>query len=216
MKCKSLLLLLVIILNSSVYGHEDFTGINLATYLYEQDTGITEGHITPSQKAEFIKDIQKLPHIKKILEIGFNAGHSAEFFLEETDCEKLVSFDICTHRYVKTGAEFITKKYGDRFTLIEGDSMIEVPEYAASHSDEKFDIIFVDGGHSFHCCLSDIQNCSRMAHAETLLIIDDYVAEVKSAVSMCVLMRLITIEDLKFIRDDTLGDRIWITAKYIH
>lgn len=112
------------------------------------------------------------------------------------------------------------KKFGDRFTLIEGDSRITVPEYAASHSSEKFDLIFIDGGHTFDCCLSDIQNCSLLSHPETLVLIDDYTEEVKAAVETCVQAGLIEILEIKhtqgvYITNINGGDRIWAVAQYV-
>lgn len=216
MTYKSLVLPLLILVCSPIYGQEDFANINLDTYLIEQNAGGLEGYVTPSQKIEFIYDMQKLPQIKKIMEIGFNAGHSAELFLTETDCEKMVSFDINIHSYLKIGVEFITKKFGDRFNFIEGDSKVQVPKYTALHTEEKFDLIFIDGDHSFVGCLSDIQNCAQLAHRDTLVFIDDYVGEVKTAVDTCAQMGLISIEGFKYAKDDALGDRIWVVAHYLN
>lgn len=220
MKLKCAMLLTLVLMNVNILGQEDFTDISLDTYLSEQGVLITEGYVTATQKAEFLQDIQRISKIKKILEIGFNAGHSAELFLTTTNCEKLVSFDINIHPYLKTGSEFIKKKFGDRFTLIEGDSNKKVPEYAATHSNEKFDLIFIDGGHSFKCCFSDIRNCSKLAHRETLVLIDDYVAEVKMAVDACVNSGLIVLLDHKHTQDVYIpnrngGDRIWVVAQYV-
>lgn len=218
MRLKSAMLLMLALMNGDIRGLEDFTDISLDTYLSEQGVCVTEGYVTDGQKAGFIRDIQRIPNIKKILEIGFNAGHSAELFLTTTQCEKLVSFDINSHPYLKIGAEFIKKKFGDRFTLVEGDSMIKVPEYA-TYSNEKFDLIFIDGGHSFECCFSDIQNCSKLAHQETFVLIDDYEREVKMAVDACVNSGLIVLLDLNYTQDICVpnrngGDRIWVVAQY--
>lgn len=206
--------LLFVLVSGDVHSWEDLANVNLDTYLHEHNALITEGYVTPQQKAEFIRDLRDPSKIKKILEIGFNAGHSSELFLSATDCEKLVSFDINIHPYVSVGAEFIKKKFGDRFTLISGDSRKQVPQYAASHNNETFDLIFIDGGHSFNCCLSDILNCRQLAHKDTLLWIDDYVAEVKAAVDNCVEKGWIELLTCKETIDSTGGYRIWVTAHY--
>ena len=220
MKYRLVTTLILVLACYNTHAREDFSDINLDTYLSEQGVLVTEGYVTAKQKAEFIQDLQRLPQIKNILEIGFNAGHSSELFLTTTNCEKLVSFDINIHSYTKIGAEFIQKKFGSRFELIEGDSKIQVPKFAAVHSTEKFDLIFIDGGHSLECCLSDIQNCSKLAHRETLVLIDDYVAGVKMAVDASVRKGLIVLLDHKHIRDVYIpnvngGDRIWVVAQYV-
>jgi len=217
---RSAVIVLFALACNCIYGQEEFSDIHLATYLSKQGVCITEGYVTDKQKAEFIQDLQRLTQIKNILEIGFNAGHSSELFLTVTNCEKLVSFDINLHSYTKTGVQFIQKKFGDRFQFIEGDSKKEIPKYAALHNTEKFDLIFIDGGHSLSCCLSDIQNCSKLAHRETLVLIDDYVAEVKLAVDLCVRQGLIVLLDHKHTQDAYIpnvncGDRIWVVAKYV-
>ena len=199
----------------SMYAQQDLTNINLDTYLLEQGARPIEGFVSSSQKMGLIKDMQALPQIKKILEIGFNAGHSSELFLSATDCEKMISFDINTHSYLKIGREFITKKFRSRFQFIEGDSREQIPKYAASHSQETFDLIFIDGGHSFNVCFSDIMNCGQLAHPETLVIIDDYVEEVKTAVDTCVHLGLISIPDVRYSTDAIFGERIWVVAKYL-
>lgn len=219
MKYISAILFFLMIVCNSLCGKDDFTNYNLDTYLQEHDVFVIEGFVTAKQKAGFIQDMQRLSHIKKIMEIGFNAGHSSELFLGTTDCEKLVSFDINIHPYVKIGAEFIQNKYGERFTFIEGDSRIKVPEYTASHPNEKFDLIFIDGGHSLECCLSDILSCRQLAHRETIVLIDDYVAEVKAAVDICLQSGLIILLETKFTNDVYIkningGDRIWVIVQY--
>ncbi len=211
MKCKSMILSQLVLLCSYAHGCEDFANIDLDTYLNERGVFITEGYVTVEQKAEFIQDLQKTSSIKKILEIGFNAGHSSELFLSATECEKLVSIDINIHPYVKTGVEFMKKKFGDRFTWIEGDSQIQVPRYVKSHRGEKFDLIFIDGGHWFECCYSDIWNCSFLAHEETILWIDDYGGDVKAAVDNWAKRGLITLLGCKSCGDDS---RTWAIARY--
>lgn len=211
MKCKSIIFSLLISICSYVHGYQDSAKADLDTYLNERGVCITEGYVTLEQKAEFIQELQKLSSVKKILEIGFNAGHSSELFLSTTKCEKLVSFDINIHPYVKTGVEFMKKKFGDRFTWIEGDSRIQVPLYAKSHRDEKFDLIFIDGGHSFECCYSDIWNCSFLAHEETILWIDDYGGAVKAAVDKWAKTKLITMIGSAYSAD---GSRNWVIARY--
>ena len=105
---------------------------------------------------------------KNILEVGLNGGHSmAIFFLAKPDL-KVLSFDICEHKYVKDIATYFGNKYD--FNFIEGNSLITLKEY---DDDTKYDIIHIDGGHSQECVVNDLINCKRFAHKNTLMIFDD-------------------------------------------
>jgi hypothetical protein len=105
---------------------------------------------------------------KNILEVGLNGGHSmAIFFLANPDL-KVLSFDICEHKYVKDIATYFGNKYD--FNFIEGNSLITLKEY---DDNTKYDIIHIDGGHSQECVVNDLINCRRFAHTNTLMIFDD-------------------------------------------
>jgi hypothetical protein len=94
-----------------------------------------------------------------ILEIGFNAGHSSDFFLSNFDC-RVVSFDINSHCYTQFAKMFIDYKYPDRHQLIIGDNL---PEY-------KYEIIFINGGKII--AKQDLENYKRFAHPSTLVIMN--------------------------------------------
>ncbi len=214
------ILLLLQLAVSSFKRQEDLIGGSLDSYLNQNGFFLSpvhsrsnEGYSSIKQRLEFLNDLQNLSEVKNIMEIGFNAGHSSEVFLSSSNCQKLVSFDINSHPYTRVGVEFMKKKFGDRFEFVEGDSRTQVPKYAVTHH-EKFDLIFIDGGHTFECCTADIRNCQSLAHKNTLLWIDDYIPlGVKPAVDFCVKEGLITLLDSKCVQDPS-GSRSWVVARY--
>jgi FkbM family methyltransferase len=107
--------------------------------------------------------------VKNILEIGFNAGHSSVLFLKTNPNCDVVSFDLDEHYYVQQAKEYIDYTYPNRHTLVIGDSRVSVPEYP----DQKFDLIFIDGGHQFEIAQKDLLNCRRFAHSGTIVVMDD-------------------------------------------
>jgi len=107
------------------------------------------------------------------MEIGFNAGHSAEIFLNSRGDLTLTSFDLGIHKYVSVAKEYIDATYPSRHALILGDSTKSVPVYSQIKKDIKFDLIFIDGGHEYETAKADLENCFHLAHKDTIVILDD-------------------------------------------
>jgi FkbM family methyltransferase len=122
---------------------------------------------------------------KAIMEIGFNAGHSALLFLAMTPPDtKVVSFDLGEYAYVFAAKRYIDSVFPGRHTLVTGDSTFTIPNYEeqvahrmndpVTAPPHKFDLIFIDGGHQDDIPLKDILHSHRLARSnETIVAIDD-------------------------------------------
>ena len=128
---------------------------------------------------------------KSILEIGFNAGHSTALMLLANPTSKILHFDIKEHAYVDTCYEYLKSVFGaDRFLgMTQGDSKATLPAWISATNPAStkqppkshpysnptlFDIIHIDGGHNDIDAISDIYYCKKLAHKDTIVIIDDY------------------------------------------
>jgi len=109
----------------------------------------------------------------RILEIGFNAGHSADTILKNNKEATMVSFDLGLHPYVTAGKEYIDAVYPNRHLLVLGNSVLTIPLYLERVSREPFDVIFIDGGHDYDIAKQDMENCRHVAHSDTLVLLDD-------------------------------------------
>jgi predicted O-methyltransferase YrrM len=133
-----------------------------------------EGYMPKNQSDWMIGFLQARPEIKKIAEIGFNGGHSACTFLQARSDITVVSFDLGEHTYLQKARRFINKRFPNRHELIIGDSKATVPEFRVANPDEKFDLVFIDGGHSFEDAAADIKNFRELVAQNGVVIFDDF------------------------------------------
>jgi predicted O-methyltransferase YrrM len=148
--------------------------MSLDSYLRSKNKTILEGY--SSQVPQQVKDLIELtskPNIN-VLEIGFNAGHSADIFLKNNKTLKLTSIDIGNHDYVRTGKQYIDDYYPNRHLLIIGNSLSALPTLAKNYN-AKYDVIFIDGGHDYDVAKGDLDNCFWLSHEDTIVIMDDTV-----------------------------------------
>tara|TARA_B100001057_G_C22539634_1_gene829034 strand:+ start:79 stop:735 length:657 start_codon:yes stop_codon:yes gene_type:complete len=119
---------------------------------------------------------------KNILEVGFNAGHSACCFLNAFPESNFVTFDICKHGTERKALKVLNKYFN--VTLIEGDSYYTLPQYFKDNN-TKFDLAFIDGTNELKGVISDINNIAGNINTGGYILIDDYkVDSVAKAVTL--------------------------------
>lgn len=133
------------------------------------------GFVSNENQIKCLKELVNNDNLKNIMQIGFNAGHSADIFLGTNKNINLVSFDIGKGPCVKLGEKYIKNTYPNRHKLILGDSKKTLPEYIKNNPDLVFDLIFIDGGHDYITAKSDLMNCKKLSHKDTIVILDDVV-----------------------------------------
>ena len=152
----------------------------LTSFFAKNKITVTEGNIgiCTQQYNEIMQIINdNKSSLNNIMEVGFNAGHSAELFLQNTNAY-VYSFDLGVHfhQYLKQGKRFINSVYPNRHTLVLGDSTKMIPHFIKNNNNKiRFDLIFIDGGHDYDIALSDIVNSKKLANENTILIVDDII-----------------------------------------
>tara|TARA_R110002096_G_scaffold27366_3_gene83895 strand:- start:2378 stop:2995 length:618 start_codon:yes stop_codon:yes gene_type:complete len=104
---------------------------------------------------------------KKILEVGFNAGHSNLIFLFGNPDAEILNFDLMGHKYSYPCLDYLKSKYN--VSVIAGNSM----KTLLLKEGEIFNLIHIDGGHGDKPAFHDLVNCKRFADKATLMIFDD-------------------------------------------
>lgn len=110
---------------------------------------------------------QYKPDYKNALEIGAAWGVSSLSILLAGD-GKLTSVD--SDPTVKAPNEVSINGFSDRYKFINDRS-----EKFYADNKEKFDIVYVDGGHTYDLAHLDIQECWKILKPGGLMIVDDVV-----------------------------------------
>lgn len=124
---------------------------------------------------------------KYIMELGFNMGHSSILICDTIMKLKTIDpiyngkkiefyvFDICEHETVKHNIKVLEEKYKEHFnfTLIEGDSLVTLPNFFYGNN-IKFDFIEIDGCHTYNCVQRDVTNSWNNLSEKGVIYIDDY------------------------------------------
>lgn len=126
-------------------------------------------------KSKILMDIVDDPRVETICEIGFNSGYSAITFLIANRRAKLISFDIFTHEYGGAAVRAVQDLFPGRNTaFIAGNSSTSVPAAAPLLSQQKCNVIFIDGGHTVMDLRTDLNNMRAYANETfNMVIIDD-------------------------------------------
>jgi len=161
-------------------------GKGLDKLLRENGTGRFCGN-DPTQVLLVIKELLGVK-CKKVLEIGVLHGGSM-ILLQNSDYKSdFVGLDCFTyyglnkdpHSNVivsKENAEKNIKKFnkkGHTFTLIECNSQSKEIEKKLIEEYNNFDLIFIDGDHSFEGCQKDFTLAVKLSHPGTIIVFDNF------------------------------------------
>lgn len=160
--------------------------------------GFGEGGSGHEKRAFYQRYLLTHRDIKRIGEIGFNAGFSSYAFLSTREDIEVQSFDIAKHPYVDKAFEILYNEFGERIKLKKADSLASVPNYKGT----KFDMILVDGGHDFKTAYWDIMNMKKHSHKSTVIFVDDYGGELTHEIQVTgAVLTLEYLGKIKIVRD---------------
>ena len=124
----------------------NFNCNSLDNFFNTNKINITEGNCNNiPQQCSLLINICKDIKPTKIMEIGFNAGHSAELFLKNSEAY-VHSFDIGAHfhSYLKFGKMYLNNTFLNRHTLVLGDSTQKIPTFSKNNPNLILFLLTVD------------------------------------------------------------------------
>jgi hypothetical protein len=109
-----------------------------------------------------------------IVEIGFNAGHSALLGLTANQDIIYRSVDV-GQPYSEACYNILKSVFGDRISLTIGDSLDVIPTIKEIYPEIEGKKVgwFIDGDHSYEYCKQDLDNVLVFAKDDDLIFIDD-------------------------------------------
>jgi len=183
----------------------------LSKYTYQSGDRF-EGNIFgfPEQQVYFKELMKSYTKPVKVLEVGFNAGHSSVLFLDSNKKSFVTSFDIGS-RVSYIGKKYIDMIYPNRHSLIVGDSNTTIPLY---NDRELYDVVFIDGDCSYNGVLNDLINCKKFAHSDTELIVNGISENENSDINKA-WNKMISDRTVKSISSQVFRERGWATGRYL-
>ena len=128
------------ILNSFIISKECLIEGNCFYLHHQQDISIFAPRLIYKRINYYT--LLKHRHVKKMIEIGFNAGHSATVFLHALQKDSIfLSFHICEHPYTKECFQYLQSKYPQLKNMIEGDSTVTLPKFIEENPATFVDLI---------------------------------------------------------------------------
>jgi predicted O-methyltransferase YrrM len=117
--------------------------------------------------------LARQPGMRRVAEIGFNCGYSSYAFLAASPQTKVVSFDLMEFEYCERAKAHIDEEFPGRHQLVRGSSQQTVARYHKQHPDRRFDLIFIDGNHTFMGAFADLLNMKMLSTERTVVVMDD-------------------------------------------
>lgn len=199
---------------TSAFAADSLENLSLDQYIKKHGFNWVEDHCCKgnTSQPEYFKNLLLCnPDIHVIGEVGFNAGHSSNLYLQAREDTEVYSFDLMAHPYVSCGKKFIDTKYPGRHKLIKGESKQILPKFIKQNKELSFDLVFIDGDHAFNSVLADLINMRRLSHEKTIVVIDDFKENwpVKQAYQICLKHGLIH-EGKEY----QSGDKVWLETTY--
>lgn len=147
-----------------------------AQYRPKLNMTITFGHVAQvPRQVRALREmvLQRRPRV--ICEMGFNAGHSAIVFLENTSAQ-LNSFDLFNLPYSAPTRGFVAARYPGRVKFHEGNTKATVPRYNQAVEEGRAapcDIWLVDADHYKNVWLDFKHVLGASSRNGTLIVADD-------------------------------------------
>lgn len=148
---------------------------------YKHDSALTAGDSYADSTLDMESEHKRSLYVgltrraNRMLEIGFNAGHSALLAMSTNPKLHYHAFDLCEHKYTKPAFELLSAKFPGRMKLTCGNSLVTLKyfEIERFNTGASFDLLHVDGGHGRQNMIFDMLNVRMLAEEDHVILCDD-------------------------------------------
>lgn len=140
--------------------------------LRKKSRGVRGNFSLYQEKSDWLFETVRDSSPDKILETGFNCGHTSTIMLEAAKGTSLTTFDLFNNEF-NGKAKSVIDKHHNGLTIVKGDTKSTLPKYFKEHPDEMFDFALIDGGHDYPTALSDLKAVLPHIKPGGYILIDD-------------------------------------------
>lgn len=111
-----------------------------------------------------------------MVEIGFNAGHSALLALTANPQLTYVAIDLFATQYSNLCFDYLKSVFKSRIIKVVGDSKHTVPDilHTVPQLAHNYTTWVIDGGHDNDVVLTDLANVIQVAKTKECILVDDF------------------------------------------
>lgn len=153
----------------------DFLNVRLEGNLFYSNSDSVRSKLNPVFQEKRDAFALFCTESQAVVEIGFNAGHSALLGLSTNDSLIYYSIDIGHHIYVSKCYDVLKRIFGNRINLQIGNSVDVVPRMKELYPELNYTNVgwVIDGSHEEDYCRQDIDNVLLLANVGEVILIDD-------------------------------------------
>jgi hypothetical protein len=181
--------------------------------MFDQGEGCS---LQVNSQTAFQEKVFKTVNPRNVIETG---THKARYdYMIKVNVPDIKIHTFCIDERSKLCVDYLNSRFGQYITFHEGNSLDTLTNFKGLESGEKFDLAWIDGGHSTDLAYSDLINCARLG-IKNITIDDLDIEGVRIALDLFMSNKFVIDEKTiqYVIREQDVNERriTWLEAKEV-